>query len=654
MGAHQAGRLNDAAALYAGVLDEQPEHVAALHLLGVVRHQQGDHAGAVALIGRAAGLRPDVPVIQASLAEACLALGEPGRAADCARAALRLGPDDPAVRWTLGQALGAAGRHEEAVLQFVQAVRLKPDFGQAFNSLGIALEALGRPEEAMAAYYKAVQVSPDLGAPLSNLGALFLEGGRHAEAHGLLERAVEVEPDRVTSWERLAELYERMERFDAAIPCRERVLALTVPERSGPHVALARALRREGRSAEAEAHVRAAVALEPHSAAARFHRGVLHEEHGDFAEAEACFRDSLRLDPGHDLARARLVTLLRESCSEADLGELTARLNDPGTGPESRVRLQFALAQALDARGEYARAAACLREAHSLSAGLARGELRFRPEDLDRFVDLAVAAFDREFFAKAAGAGLDTRLPVFVVGLPRSGTTLIEQVLASHPRVRACGELALARNTFESLPSLLGREEAPIACVSRLDAVAVRNVAGLYLNRLRELGCNGAERMVDKMPENYKHLGLLAALFPAATVVHCRRDPRDVALSCWQTDFLNVRWVHEPAHIAATFRAHQRLMDHWRAVLPVAIHEVDYEQTVGDLEGTARRLIAALGLDWDPACIEFHATRRAVRTGSLHQVRRPLYATSVGRWRRYEHALADLFAALPADNGADA
>ena len=170
-----------------------------------------------------------------------------------------------------------------------------------------------------------------------------------------------------------------------------------------------------------------------------------------------------------------------------------------------------------------------------------------------------------------------------------------------------------------------------------------------HLDALRRLDGGDAECVVDKMPDNYMYLGLLAAMFPNAVFIHCRRDLRDVAVSCWMTDFRSIRWANDPDHIAHRFRQYRRLMDHWRAVLPVTIHEVDYEETVADLEGVARRLLAACGLEWDPACLEFHRTNRPVRTASVAQVRQPVYKQSVARWKNYERELADLFAALPGD-----
>ncbi len=173
-------------------------------------------------------------------------------------------------------------------------------------------------------------------------------------------------------------------------------------------------------------------------------------------------------------------------------------------------------------------------------------------------------------------------------------------------------------------------------------------IAQRHDDRLQELG-GRAQRVVDKMPDNYMYLGLLAILFPNACFIHCRRDLRDVAVSCWINSFRGITWSNDHTHIAARFREYQRVMDHWRAVLPAPIHEVDYEETVENLEGVARRLVAACGLDWEPACLDFHLNRRPVRTASVVQVRQPLYKTSVARWKNYEQKLAGLFEALPTD-----
>ena len=184
-----------------------------------------------------------------------------------------------------------------------------------------------------------------------------------------------------------------------------------------------------------------------------------------------------------------------------------------------------------------------------------------------------------------------------------------------------------------------------MASLSRLDSEAIHTVAQRHLDRLRALNPT-AQRIADKLPENYMLLGLLAVLFPKAKFIHCRRDLRDVAVSCWMTDFRRTRWANDPDHIASRFHDYRRLMDHWRSTLPVLLLHIDYEETVADLESVARKLVSWCDLEWEPGCLEFHRTQRPIHTASVTQVRQPIYTRSVGRWKNYEPALGHLFAKL--------
>jgi hypothetical protein len=204
------------------------------------------------------------------------------------------------------------------------------------------------------------------------------------------------------------------------------------------------------------------------------------------------------------------------------------------------------------------------------------------------------------------------------------------------------GEQRLTHESFQALPAILGLELSPFECLGRLEASHVRRLAQRHLDRLGELNREAA-RITDKMPDNYLHLGLLATLFPKARFIHCRRDLRDVAVSCWSINFRMIRWNASPDTIASRFHAYQRVMRHWRQVLPVPLFEVSYEETVDNLEPVARRLIDWCGLDWEPRCLDFHEVKRPVRTASVNQVRQPVYKRSVARWKNYEPALAALF-----------
>jgi tetratricopeptide (TPR) repeat protein len=715
---HRSGRLGPAAQLYQKVLAREQGNSEALHLLGVLHHQQGQHTRAVELIGRALVLRPNSHIYHANLAEAYRALGDFERAAGCCRAALAIWPDYPEALCNLGAALQGLGQHAESVERLRRALELRPGFVVAHNNLGIGLRELGQKDEALEQFRHAVEIDPAFAPAQTNLGQALLDLGqadealphcqeavrldgnspalqhnlgnslraleRYDEAKGAylealrlnpnlgvanghlglvlkaegkltdalvwLNKAVELEPENADFWQWLAELYDDMEEPAEAIPRWERVVSLD-PERASARLSLGWAFQEEGRLAEADKQFDAAIELQPEFAAAYLNRGGLQEELGNLADAEESFRTALRTQPTFALPLARLATLLRGKLPDPDLAALEERLTDEKLAPSPRGRLLFALAHALDGRGEHARAADCLRDGNALAMENNEKRRDYAPVEHERFVDGLLQEFNRDLFARLAGAGSKSRRPVFVFGLPRSGTTLIEQILASHSQVYGAGELRLARRSFEAIPGLLGRTGPPRESIPFLDRPITLRLAEQHLAALAAIDQGRNPRIVDKMPDNYMYIGMLAIMFPDATFVHSRRDLRDVAVSCWMTDFRSIRWANDREHIASRFQQYDRIMRHWKEVLPATIHEINYEETVTDLESVARRLVSACGLDWEPACLEFHRTERPVRTASVMQVRQPVYQRSVARWKHYEPALAELFAALPQQPG---
>jgi tetratricopeptide (TPR) repeat protein len=707
---HQQGRLGEAARLYQALLAAQPGHPEALHLLGVVAHQLGDHARAVELILRAIAGNPGNATYRANLAEAYRALGRLDQAVASCRAALRLRPHYPEAANNLGLALLGQGKTDAALAQFGEALRLKPDFALACNNLGNALRLRGDLDGAVEHFRRAVALGPSLAEAHSNLGQLLLERHRPHEALTHLEAAVRLRPDlaevhnnlgnalrelgrlaearqsygealrlrpglamtcnnmaqalqeesslvEALAWYEmalqldprsarfhcnLAGLLAQQEKYDEATG-RYRIALSHDPTYADAHCGLGGVRHEQGHLEEAQAHYREALRLSPDLPAAHAALGRAREELGDLAEAESCWRTALRHDPRQAGAHAQLATLLRDKLPDEDLAALRNLLADVDLSDMRRSALQFGLAHVHDARGAYAEAAELLRQANALALAVARKRGQgYDPAEHSRFVAGMMATCDPAFFERARGLGLESERPVFIVGLPRSGTTLTEQILASHSQVFGAGELRLGRDDFEALAT---EPDAPLEALARLDPPTARRVGEQHLAQLHELNAD-RPRLVDKMPDNYLYLGLLAALFPKAKFIHCRRDLRDVAVSCWMTNFRQIRWSNDPEHIAARFEEHGRIMEHWRRVLPVPVLEVDYEETVAGLEGVARRLVAWCGLNWEPACLRFHEGKRPVRTASVSQVRQPIYQRSVARWKHYERALGPLLAKL--------
>jgi tetratricopeptide (TPR) repeat protein len=633
----------------------QPRFAEAANNLGLALDALGRHEEAAEQFRAAVDERPDFALARNNLGTVLRKLGRPDEALEAFRSAVDLDPVLALAHANLGQALIDSGHADRGLEHCQAAVRLQPDLAAAHNNLGNAFRALDQWPQAHTAYAEALRLSPELGVARihANLGLALQRENKIAEAFSCFRRAVELAPDDAEIWHYLANAHVADEDCASAIPCCERIVALK-PDGVQGHTDLGWALQEEGRLTDAAACYRRALELEPYSVKALLKQGGLHEELGAMAEAEVCYRRAREANLEAPAPLACLATLLRGRLPDADRDALRSRLDDPELDDEPRGNLLFGLAQASDARGDHALAAVCLEQANALVLNQRTKQGRqYDPAEHSRLVDQLIEGFTPELFNRLAGAGDDTRQPVFVFGLPRSGTTLVEQILASHSHVHGGGELRLAGQTFEAIPAVVGRNGF-VPCLTALDAAGVNQLGERYREGLRAiLDRAGPEftpdRFVDKMPDNYLYLGLLALIFPQATLIHVRRDPRDVALSCWMTNFRNIRWANDPEHLAGRIREHRRVTAHWQAVLRKPVHEVIYERLVDDFENEARRLLAACGLDWEPTCLRFHQTARPVRTASVTQVRRPLYRDAVGRWKQYKAPLAGLFARLPGD-----
>lgn len=559
------------------------------------------------------------------------------------RRAAELTAYDAIAQTNLGQALLALGRAEEAIAPCRIAVTLEPDRAILHLVLADALRFAELYDDAREAYCRAIALAPTLARAHAHLGLLHRDMRRVQDAFAPLKRAVELEPRNASFWKYLAEADAEWEDLPEAIRCWQRAIELQ-PNEPAFRLGLGKTLQRAGMMQEAERELHRALRLSPGVAEAHLALGHWHEVSGNTREAERAFRAALAIDPALTRAQFSLAQLLGKRLPDADICAMQDRLANPALPTACRIKLQFALAGVGDARGEYAIAAQTANQANALASRQVTRRGGYDPARHRAFVDRLIEAFSTDFFTRTANLGSASECSVFIVGLPRSGTTLVHQILASHPRVHGAGELNLAWQSFMNIPESLGVSDDVLACVPKLEAASLHRLADRHLASLATRDQGQAERIVDKMPDNYLYLGLLAAMFPRATFIHCRRDLRDVAVSCWFTHFQSVAWSHEVEHIGSRFDDYRRVMEHWRRVLPITLHEADYEQLVGDPERVARSLIAACKLDWDPACLAFHRQLRPVHTASAQQVREPIYTRSVGRWRHYERELADLVA----------
>lgn len=678
--AYQQGRLAEAIAWIAEAAAACPSEATYLSDLGELHRLNGKPAEAARRCRTALALQPIFPDAQNNLGLALQALDRPDEAEEAFRTAIKqapnfalawnnlanllreldrtddaiiafrqaltIQPDQIQARLNLGQLLlEQENRHllEEALAHCRRAVELAPNLAEAHNNLGNVLRARGQFAEAEACYRWGLQLAPGLAMTRNNMGQACEEQGRFDEAEAWYRSAIQAAPRNGRFHANLASLRVEQERLDEAVELYQTALRVD-PRYVEAEAGLGSALVDREQWEEARRCFEECLERKPSLAEAHAGLGQLHGHFGRFDEAEACYREALRHRPESVAALSGLANIRGGKLPDADRETMEDLLQDDTLTEAKRNRLHFALAVVLDAKGEYEAAGRHLDDANR--SRLSQDRLKARGYDLtahSRFVDRLIETYTPEYFERVAGWGVETPRPVFILGMPRSGTTLTEQILASHPDVHGAGELPLIREAFEGLP-----DRRPVVATTPLDrtveltAPAVREAAQRVLGKLAQMEGERA-RITDKMPDNYLYVGFIATLFPLATIIHCRRDLRDVAVSCWLTGFQSIRWASDQDHLAGRIREYHRLMAHWRRLLPERMVEIDYETTVADLETTARRLIDAVGLQWDPACLAFHENKRPIRTASLAQVRRPIYTQSVGRWRHYTDALSSVF-----------
>ena len=407
---------------------------------------------------------------------------------------------------------------------------------------------------------------------------------------------------------------------------------------------LASALKQHGRVDEARRTYGDALALEPRSAAALSNLAQLEAESGDHAAARALYRRLLALDPEDAEAWHDYSLIKTYESGDPDLAAMQSLRARPGLAAGKAMFLDFAVAKALQDAGDVDAAFQRVASGNRLK----RASLRYDVAGDEALVERIVATFDKAFLAAHAGAGAMDERPVFIVGMPRSGTSLVEQILSSHSRVLGAGEVNHFRDAVVDAVGAgkgAGGRGFPEA-VRDFAAQDFKRLGRAYVKRLAS-GAGKAARITDKMPRNFFFLGLIHMALPKARIVHCLRDPVDTCLSCYQIHFAaGQEFTYDLGDLGRYYRLYARLMDHWRAVLPGRFLELGYEELVARPEPAMRRLLEFSGLEWEDACRDFHLSGRPVHTASAHQVHRPIYRTAVRRWKHYEKHLGPLLKAL--------
>ncbi len=536
-----------------------------------------------------------------ALATKFLKAGRPGDAIPPLRDAALLEPSSATIQHDLGLACLEVGRVPDAIAALQQAVASNPRYADAHFRLGIAFEKLGNMGGAIAAYDRATKLLPSLTEAWFRAGALVYILGRREEAIGCFRRA-----------------------------------AMSGGRSNFGRLGKARALLIEDRNQEAEQVLRETLVADPTNAMAYELLGNLLSEFGRFDEAHACFERAIAIAPllagsYYDLVRCRPVT----NADNRLLQQMEAALATPGLEAGQRQRVHLAIGKAAEDLVDYAVAMHHFDAADTVRRGAASFDSAAFPIEIDRLI----ARCSPEFIARAAELGSSDATPVLIVGMPRSGTTLVEQIVSSHPEVAGGGEL----NFWNERGAAWQRSGAAGNETPFVLSEFLAKAAADYLGVLRAIAPQEA-RVTDKMPFNFLWAGLIHVAFPRAIIIHCRRTAVDTALSIHQTYFHpSLAFPTGGAELVAYFHNYKRLIDHWRSVLPAnRFIEVDYEDLTHAPEPVIRRIIATCGLAWHDACLRPESNPRPVKTPSKWQTRQPIYRSSVERWRRYEPWLGPL------------
>lgn len=674
----QAGQLAQAQSLLRKVLQTEPGNGDALHALGIIAHQSGNIEQAQKLLTQAMLQQSENAVLHANLGEILRQSGQLEQAIVHCQRALELNPRSAAAHSNLGiiyydqthyaqarqcqhaalelqpgmlQALNNLGSIErdqanncEAIDYFQQVLALDPNHLESLNNLGAVLTESRQPEQGLEYLQRALKLQPDYAEALRNIGSCWLVLENYGNALRDFNHCLQLRPDFSEALQGLASVHQHRQNYALAEQYIEQALALS-PDDPDIYSQRGQLFSDMGFADKSWADYQQALRRDPQHIAAHLGMSLWLTEQGQIEEAAQCLYQVLRIDNESLAARIALAHLIKANSEDDTFTALVAELNKPQLSPVSALSLHFALGKCYDDIRDYDRAFPHFLE----GCRLKRKTVKYDKRDTAQKVLEIAAAFSPERIKQLQGSGDPSTLPIFVLGMPRSGTTLTEQIIASHSQCFGAGELPdlmmladrpradSVYNPSNQYPQLMGA----------LSPELLSEMGSRYVNGLRKRQA-GVQHITDKMPANFLALGLIHLMLPNAKIVHVKRNPVDTCLSGLSKLFrYGQHHSYDLAEQGYFYRHYATLMQHWRTVLPEGVfYEIHYEDLVTDTENQSRALIEYCGLPWDEKCLSFHNTSRTVRTASATQVRRPIYKTSVERWRRYDSFLSPLLDAL--------
>ncbi len=601
----QQGKLKEAESLYRQVLESEPNHIHGLNLLGALCVNSARPSEAVELIGRA----------------------------------LEIKPDDPQALFNFALGLKEFGRYKEAVQALQKSLSLNPKNIAAMNALGSVLFDSGAPLEAIPLYQRALELQPDYTECWCNLSATLRETKQFDAALVAAEKALELAPKAPQVHSNLADLYRAQALFKEAAQEFQTVLNLA-PGNPKAMINLANTYRESDQPEAAQDVLQQLLELEPKYAEAHNSLGYLQEQSGDRSAAGESFQKSILANPDKAIPHYRLAQLKGRKTSEEEVAAVQALLERSDIKDEERRYLFFALAVASDKEGLPDRAFEAWRQANNIEAK------RFPYDELDTrtYYQAVAEALSNNVSRLKLSSAPQLNAPLFIIGMPRSGTTLTGQILASHSSISSLGEVSFAYDMAASVVKKIGTEYPE--GIDNLSLEEIGQLGREYTGRYPE-SLSDQVYVIDNTPLNFPHIGLLSMALPNAKFIHCVRDPVDTCFSIYKLPFAGAQsFAHDLKALGTKYSDYWKLMKQWQKMLSGRILDVQYEETVADIEAQSRRMFEFLDLPYEDSVLEFHKSKSLVRTPSASQVREPIYSDAVQAWKKYEAHLGPLIESL--------
>jgi tetratricopeptide (TPR) repeat protein len=501
-----------------------------------------------------------------------------------------------------GNAKLAEDKFEEALSLYQQALSIYPEYARVHYNIGVAFQRTGRIENAISSYQKTLSITPEDVEANINLGVLLKSLDRVEEAVACYKRALKINPDHAEAYNNLGVIYQEQSLLDKAESCSRKALSIN-PEYAEAYNNLGSTLKKQG-------------LLE---------------------EAISCCQKALLINPGHAESHFLMSSLHKYKEGDPLLIEMEQLYSQPGIGEEQRVHLSFGLGKAYEDVGNYEKSFLCLKEGNRIK----RSTIKYSIDGAVAEFNQIKRTFSKSFINDNKGAGIPDKTPVFIIGMPRSGTSLVEQILASHPEVYGAGELPFVINIMSQMRKRF-QTGATSEVISGYNEEFIAELGREYIEKTRELSPDSLF-ITDKMPHNFLWVGAIRMSLPNAKIICCRRDPMDNCLSIYKNIFhTGHNYSFDLQELGQYYLLYQDLMNYWHELFPGKIYDIYYEALVSNQKEETTKLLDHCGLTWDDACLSFHKTSRSVNTASAVQVRKPVYKDSMQLWKRYESQLQPL------------